>query len=68
MKYLVVFHKANSRFDRGFQEFESGEEPAMQEFIDKKVLSGLTCHSFDYRDTYQLNKSVQSTTNNNIKV
>jgi len=61
MKKLVVFERNNSAFDKGFKEFPEDQSEEMRHFIDKKVMSGMTCHVYEHRESFELNKTVQST-------
>lgn len=63
MKYLVFYQRTNSTMDKNTQLFNENEEVEMKAFIDRKVLSGMTCHIYEHRSTFKLNKTVETVSN-----
>ena len=63
MKYLVLFHRDGSIMDKKTKTFSDTEEDEMKKFVDQKVMSGMTCHIYEHRDTYKLNKTVETVNN-----
>ena len=63
MKYLVFYKRTDSTIDKNIQLFNENEMADMKAFIDRKVLSGMTCHIYEHRDTFKLNKTVETVSN-----
>lgn len=59
-KFLVLYHRENSIMDKKTQSFSQDEEEDMRKFVEAKVLSGLACHVYELRESFVLNKSVET--------
>lgn len=59
MKILVMYQKGSSTLSAGFKLFSTENDAKV--FIDKKTLSGMDCHVFDYRESYNLTQTITKT-------
>ena len=60
MKYLVLFQKAAGSTLTSSHRFSEDQEAEMKAFIDRKVMSGMTCHVYEHRNTFTLTKTVSA--------